>query len=362
MKELMEPIREKDVLRYSLEGLRGDLPRNWRWQVEERPKSVPGRFDAIVEIESPGGQKAMLAVEAKRLVLGRDVSQMLAQIEKKIATAGLKNAIPLLVGRYLPPSPRERLEGLGVSYADATGNRLLTLEQPALFVRSAGENRDPWRGPGRPRGTLKGAPAAKVARWLADNRPPYTALQIAGGSGASTGATYRVLRFLEEEGLIERAPGGAVTSVEWRPLLERGSRDFGFQRTEPVESLLFPRGLDALVETLRAPPSLRYGLTGSLAAKRYEAYAATRFAMLYADDVEEVIRKLDLRRVDAGANVLVAVDRDEVAFVRAGELDGVRLAAPSQIAVDLLSGPGRSPSEGEALMDWMESNERDWRS
>lgn len=327
-----------------------------------QPLAARGRFDALVEVESPGGEKAIFAVEAKRIVVPRDVAQILVQIEKRIAEERLGNAIPLLVGRYLSPSVRKRLEELGVSYADAAGNRLLSLERPAIFIRSAGQDRDPWRGPGRPRGTLKGAPAAKVARWLADNRPPYTALQIARGSDGSTGATYRVLRFLEEEELIERAQNGTVTSVKWRALLERGSRDFGFQRNEPVESLLFPRGTEELVVALRENPSLRYVLTGSIAARRYEAYAPVRFAMIYANDAEDIARTLDLRRVDAGANVLVAADRDGVAFVGASESNGLRLAAPSQIAVDLLSGPGRSPSEGEALLDWMEKNEPDWRS
>jgi hypothetical protein len=48
-------------------------------------------------------------------------------------------------------------------------------------------------------------------------------------------------------------------------------------------------------------------------------------------------------------------------FDRGIEADGLRYAAPSQVAVDLLTGPGRSPSEGEALLDWMGDNERQWR-
>ena len=36
-------------------------------------------------------------------------------------------------------------------------------------------------------------------------------------------------------------------------------------------------------------------------------------------------------------------------------------AAPSQVAVDLLTGPGRNPAEGQALLDWMENHECTWR-
>lgn len=356
------PAREAEVLRRSLDGLKGDLPDGWDFQIEEAARRGGVRFDAIVTIEAPDGQRAILVAEAKRLVDTRDVAPLLEQLRSNARAAKLKNATPLVVARYFSPATRERLEQSAVAYADATGNRRLALERPALFVRNVGEDRDPWRGPGRPRGTLKGPAAARVVRWLVDFSPPYTVPEVAEGSGASTGATYRVVTFLEQEQLLEREPRGAISVVRWRPLIERWSRDFVFQRGEAVESLLFPRGLDALVDLLRSTKDLPYVLTGSLAARHFAPYAPARFAMLYADDIGGTIERLGLRRVDTGANALIAADRDNIGFVRARELDGVNIAAPSQIAVDLLTGPGRSPSEGEALSDWMEANEREWRT
>ena len=35
---------------------------------------------------------------------------------------------------------------------------------------------------------------------------------------------------------------------------------------------------------------------------------------------------------------------------------------PSQLAVDLLTGPGREPSQGEQMLIWMEQNEDAWRT
>jgi hypothetical protein len=328
--------------------------------VEEQARTAAGRFGAIVTLEAPDGQEAILLVEVKRLISRRDVSTLLEQIRSRAAE--LPSAVPLVVARYLSSATRERLEREGVAYADATGNRRLALERPALFVRNVGEDRDPWRGPGRPRGTLKGAPAARVVRWLVDFSSPYTVLQVAKGSGTSIGATYRVINFVEEEGLVAREPRGRISDVRWRALLKRWSRDYQFLDSGAVESLLFPRGLEALVDTLRGASDLEYVLTGSLAARNLAPYAPARFSMLYATDVEQTIERLGLRRVDAGANVLVARDREGIGFVRSRLQDGLRVAAPSQVAVDLLTGPGRSPSEGEALLDWMEAHEPEWRS
>jgi len=42
--------------------------------------------------------------------------------------------------------------------------------------------------------------------------------------------------------------------------------------------------------------------------------------------------------------------------------EGVVLAAPTQVVVDLMTGPGRSPNEAEELLEWMKRNERSWRN
>ena len=65
---------------------------------------------------------------------------------------------------------------------------------------------------------------------------------------------------------------------------------------------------------------------------------------------------------DAGVNVLLAEPAYPVLLERPVEaLDGLMLAAPTQVAVDLMTGPGRSPAEAEELLDWMRRNEDSWR-
>jgi hypothetical protein len=188
---------------------------------------------------------------------------------------------------------------------------------------------------------------------------PVTAL--VKRSGASTGATYRVLDFLEQETLLSRGTRGVVEQVPWRRLLERWSDDYGFQQDNAVTRFVQPRGLPALLTGLAATSGLRYAVTGSLAAQRWASYAAPRLATIYVDDVAAAGEMLSLREVDSGANVLLAAPATQAVFDRASEIDGVTYAAPSQVAVDLLTGPGRNPAEAKALLDWMETDERAWR-
>ena len=171
-----------------------------------------------------------------------------------------------------------------MSYMDATGNLRIIVQHPALYLRDTGADRDPWSGTGRPRGTLQGPPAAKVVRALVDFVPPVTVPELVRRSGASTGATYRVVEFLEREGLIEQVPRAPIIGVEWRRLVERWSEDYSFQRSNVVSAYLQPRGIPAVLDGLRGSEGMRYALTGSLAAQRLAPYASPRLAMLYVDN------------------------------------------------------------------------------
>lgn len=83
--------------------------------------------------------------------------------------------------------------------------------------------------------------------------------------------------------------------------------------------------------------------------------------MLYVDEPHRVANSLGLRETETGANVALAAAKYRVVFERSETVGGLVMAAPSQVAVDLLSGPGRNPSEAVALLDWMEANEPAWR-
>ncbi len=356
-----EPMeREGDVVRRAVVVLQERLPPGWSAVASYGvPTENRRRLDAVVELNGPGESRVRLVAEYKRAVVRRDLPAVLEQLETDRASVP-SPTMPLLVSRYLSDSVRAWLDENDVSYVDATGNLRLVSREPAVYLRDRGADRDPWRGPGRPRGTLRGEPAARVVRALVDFGSPMPVTALVKLSGASTGATYRVLDFLEQEALVTRGTRGVVEQVRWRQLLERWSEDYGFQRDNAVSGYLQPRGLSALLTDL-ATTELTYAVTGSLAATRWAPYADPRLATVYVDDVPAAAELLGLREVDAGANVLLADPASAVVFDRSSDADGVRYAAPSQVAVDLLTGPGRSPAEGQALLDWMESNEPAWR-
>ncbi len=69
-----------------------------------------------------------------------------------------------------------------------------------------------------------------------------------------------------------------------------------------------------------------------------------------------------LRLAESGGNVMLVRPFDAVAFARTWADQGLTYAALPQVAADLLTSPGRAPSEGEELLAWMEKNPGAWRA
>jgi hypothetical protein len=353
------PRNEADVLRAGMAVLADRLPVGWTLRQLEGEIRPDRRLDALAEVTAPDGTAVILALEVKRVVEGRDVATLRDQLAAYVRQ--IPDSRGVVLARYLAPPVRKRLSDAGVSYIDATGNVRLDVSRPGLYIADRGADRDPWRGPGRPRGTLKGAPAAKVVRALLDHDKSWAIRELVSVAGVSTGSTYRVVEYLESEGLATRDAAGTLTVPEWVSLLRRWSTDYGFARNSRVTRWIAPRGLPDLVKRA-AGTSVRYAVTGTLAASEWAAHAPARSAMIYTTDADQAAQLWGLRPADAGANVMLAEPDTDVVFIRTlATPSQLTIAAPAQVAVDLMTGPGRGPSEAEELIEWMTQNESSWR-
>lgn len=357
------PLNETQLARRFVEIIGERLPVGWsvRPDKSESKAAAGRRLDLALEIVAPNGGAATIVIEVKRILEGRDIGPLRTQLDAYVSQ--VPNGRGVVGARYLSPQMRARLVESGLSYVDATGNIRLEVADPGLFLSDRGADADPWRGPGRPRGTLKGAPAAKVVRAIADFSGDWAIRDLVEVSKASTGAAYRVVEFLESEGLATRGDRGVVSIPSWEEVLRRWSDDYGFVRSSRVSRWIAPRGLSDLIERAAASSDVTYAVTGTLAAAEWAPYAPARSAMIYVLDSATASAAWDLRPADAGANVMLGEPDVDVPFVRTlTTSNGLEVAAPTQVAVDLMTGPGRSPAEAEELIQWMVRNEQSWRN
>lgn len=348
-----EPPTERQLVELARATLQSALPHTWTIQIE----AASGATDRMLRVTGPDGRAAILPIEAKSILNARDVPAVRAQMR---LDENADDAGGLVVARYLSPRAREALAEAGLSFVDATGNARVSLADPAVFVLKQGANSDPWRSPDRPTSSLRGTPAARVVRALVDLRPPWKIRELAQAAATSLGSTSRTVDFLAREALVQRDEAGAVVDVDWPALLTRWAADYELARQRRVRRLLAARGIEPVEDTLRNS-GWSYVISGSLAAARWAPSAEPRLALVYTPDADELGSRLRLQDAPSRPNVLLIEPDDDYVFARQFERDGLRIAAPSQVAVDLLAGPGRNPEEGRALIDWMRAHETTWR-
>jgi len=378
-----KPISETELVMEFLETLRGILPKGWTVQEPERdvlwasssgstrvnslkeetpwlwadlpePRQRPRRVDAVLNIGAPSGEESRIVIEVKKKLDPRDVPTAIAQLRR-----GLNEPL-LIVCPYVGPRTQQRLVEEGVGYADATGNLRLSLERPALFIQTKGAVTDPWPLD-RPLKSLKGPAAGRAVRALCDFRPPFRIRELAQRSKTALASIWRVVDLLDREALLRRKERGYIESIDWAGTIRRWTQDYAFPASNSVRTCLEPRGLPVLLEKLRQLKE-PYAITGSLAVPGETTVSGPRLGAVYVRDAATAVAGLELRSSDSGANVIIAEPFDRVVFERTSARDGLVYAAPSQVAADLLTSPGRGPAEAEALINWMERNEDAWRT
>ena len=353
-----QPPTATQVARHVERALAERIPPGW--SLYARTEAPAGRYqvDLLAKIASPEGATAVLAIEIKRTLEPRGVLQAVEQISA-ITAGPLPQAVPIVAASYLSPRARAILRDRGVGYIDTTGNVRIEASRPGLFISADGVDRDPWPRDHKLQ-SLRGRGAARAVRAIVDAIPPYGVRELAQSTSVSAPTLSRVLDLLEREAIVTRVRG-AVSAVDWQGAIRRWTEDYDQTESNTSTVALEPRGLTALEKKLRTT-KLRYVATGAFAAQRFDPIAPARQAAIYVTDAIEFIDHLGLRETEAGTNVVILEPFDPVVFDRAGDRDGLRCVAPSQLAADLLTGPGREPSQGEHLLKWMENNEHVWRS
>lgn len=356
-------IDSRRLVDLAIEVLRRAIPDSWTVELcqEESDSASEWRPDAVIAVRAPGSRKTgYLIVQSMGGVTPSVAADTAVQLDS------YRSEWPRSVGVVVAPwgSQRTRsvLSELGVGFIDPTGNIDLVLSEPGMVVRTEGAKKDPeGRSVGSPR--LRGPKAWTLMKTLVEVRPPYGVRELAKATSSDPGYTSRVLRALEDERIVLRASRGPVEQVDWRDLISLTAQTYGVLDSNDTSTWISRFGIRQFPDRLAdLELNTRWAITGSLAASLIAPVAAPAVAIVYADDPQEISDKLNLLPTDRGTDVILARPYSPAVFDRAWSSGRGTYVSLAQLAIDCLTGPGRMPSEGEALLGWMAANETAWRS
>ena len=328
----------------TVEHLRALLPDDWNVTVAHRQ---PDR--GIISIADDDGTEATVSVVTRHRLEPRDIERLPQPDGPVIVSA-----------KWLSPRSRELLRESQIGFLDQTGNVELRLRKPALYIRAEGSPTDPDPKPSSGP-TLRGPRVWALMRTLIEVTPPYTAGDLSSALGIDDGYVSRVLQTLADERLILRLPRGAVTTVEWEPLLRKLTATYSFAANETT-TWVASGGPEQLLDDIAAAKAGRWALTGSFVASSIAPVSAPAIAIVYADDPERFAKVGRLLPSRIGANVILAKPYDPIVFQRGWPNADFPSVSVAQLAIDLLTGTGRMPAEGQALIEWMRRDPSRWQT
>jgi hypothetical protein len=328
--------------------------------VAELESKLPGRWNVVVasrttdggsiRVTAPDGMSAEVAILVARNPNPRTVDAL-----------GRTERPAILVAAWLSPRTRERLQAAGWGYVDATGNVLVTLDQPGLFVSGDGAARNPSPAPA-PGVGLRGPRAWALQRTLVEVLPPYGVTDLAETLRIDAGYVSRLLNGLAEELLITRPERGPVEAVEWEAMLRQLATSYSLLEANETTQWLAPGGAEQFLRDVSASKLRTWAVSGSFAAAQLVSVTAPEVAVVYADDPKRLADATRLRPVRNGGNVVTARPYDPIVFERTWERDKLRFVSLAQVVMDCSTGFGRMPAEADALVDWMRTRAPRWQA
>ena len=290
------------------------------------------------------------------------------------AAKKVRRALPLLVVPFMGQTARRASEEAHVSWLDLSGNAHIVA--PGLRVILDGRPNQ-FLVRGRPKSVF--APkSARIVRWLLINpKRAFTQREIAHETGMTDGFVSQIVARLEGDGYVIRSDAGSQRAAD-RPaahprskspikvrdpglLLDAWRDEYRFEAHTVMRGHVPARTGDALLQTISenlAADAIPHAATGLAAAWQYSHFAMFRIATFFleTEPAPALLKRLQFRADERGANVWLVVPNDSGVFLGARVVDEVRCVHPVQAYLDLKGHPERAQEAADTLrgeyLDW----------
>lgn len=310
-------------------------------------KHEPPGPDLVAKLSMPDGKKT-LVVETRQNGQPRLARDAVNQLVRYVQA--LPNSYGVFMAPYISPRAAEICEREGVGYVDLAGNCLLTFGQ--VYIRQDGRP-NPF-AKRRDLRSLFSPKATRVLRVLLAN-PSRMRLTmfIAMEVQVSLGQVANVKKLLADREWIDVETAG-FNLKEPEKLLQEWSENYTF-RNNQARDFYTPRSIPEMESSLAeacGKQEVRYALTGFSGAARFAPAVRYQRAMAFVESgIDQIAERLDLKEVPSGANVTLLEPYDQGVFYDTKDVDGVKVASPIQVYLDLIGFRGRGEEAAAALLE-----------
>lgn len=348
---------ERSLVEYLLETLRA-LPDVSDVEVVREASAAErashARIDAVIDLRV-AGKPLELMIEANKSLYPRDVRHAFWVWTMKNALAlpaehaHGRERMPMLIATAISPGAKEFLRKESVGYFDSGGSLFVPAKGAYLYI-----DKPPPKVLAKVIRSLYSGRRAQVLLALLSHHEAWVGVQgLAAEAHVSPATASQVLTQLERFDWLESKGQGPAKRRHLREpgqLLDAWSQHIATERLPSMRRFYVP-GLRADGSTNRLTQALEergveYAMTHEMAAQRYAPFLSSvsqvRCRLISGPAFDAALADLNAHPVTEGANlsVLEVKSPDDLLFRQ--KLDGVWLASPIQVYLDLLRGEGRA--------------------
>jgi len=262
---------------------------------------------------------------------------------------GKSDVYGVFMAPYISPQVADICLKENIGYMDLAGNYRLTFGQVYLEhqgVPNPAEKRDLR--------SLYFPKASRILRvLLADPKKSWRIQALAETAKVSLGQIFNVKKLLEDREWINNSDNGFLLK-DPEKLLAEWAQYFNPRKSKSVNfyTLKSIAGLEEDLARNCEKEGIPYALTGFSGAARYSASVRYQRVMAYVlNDPEKIANILSLKDVSSGANVTLLSPIDEGVLFGARQINGIWIASPVQVYLDLLGSGGRGEEAAEAILN-----------
>lgn len=317
--------------------------------VRREPEEAAGqRHDMVARLEGPDGLVNFLIV-AKGNGQPRFARSAAQQLRR--STEGREDSYGLFIAPVISERTACLLKDEDVGFVDLAGNCRICFEK--VYLRREGRD-----NPFAKKRELKSLFARKANRVL---RPLlkapgrfWTTTELSEEVDVSLGHVSNVRRVLLNEEWAEEEKKHSTDGS--RASLKEWERSYGDQKQGRHLFYSFDSPADVEKEVGEyggKTQDLRYALTAFSGAERFAPHVRYQKASLYVEPrkIGDVAEACSLRQVESGETVELIEPYDEGVFYDQTRVEGVQIASPIQLYLDLRARPGRGEEAAETLLN-----------
>ena len=260
----------------------------------------------------------------------------------------------VILAPYITDQTAELCKNADVGFLDLAGNCYIAYG--SLYVEIKGNKNE--NKPGRGAKSIyerSSVVSSVILRMLLENSGRKWKLkELAEAAGCSIGQVSKVKDFLVKQVYVEQTSDG-ISVIDPKAIMHDWAKVYADSDEERIQcySLSEITDIEAKISKMKDEKGIDCFLTGFSGGVRYQPVVRYQkvHALIGANDLEEAINFLGLKKVDSGANVIFLVKYNDCVSLNSRMIKGSPVASPVQVFLDCMSLKGRGEEIAEAILN-----------